>query len=924
MFKISVVIRVYKFDGRLERCLDNLFNQTLDEIEIFCITKESDYSSDIFSKYDNQVTFLNKDDDVVCRNKVVELVNGEYIFFMDSFDWLDSTLLEKLYANAKCNNSNIVLSGANRFSGQNLSEINYFKKDDSIDFNNFIFDFNYDNNLVFNKMNVILPKLYKTSFLRDKNICFNYDEGLCNVDFYIEAMFLSNKISYLPDNLYNSDYDEKIMYYNTINFDIIFNVFDKIEKFLIENNFYLKFKIPFLEFKIIELKNVLNNLEFKEDFYILMRKEFIKMNLKYDVLNDLSLNVSKLYINVLNNKTYFNFIEFEKKVQYTPLKYIHKKELIEKIKNFNAMGINLQERKESIIVSLTSFPDRMHDIHYCIYSLLNQDFKPDKIILWLANEQFPNKEEDIPLEVLKLKDNGLSIKWCDDLKSFKKIIPALEKYPDSYIVTADDDIFYPKSWLKTMWETYKRFPNTIISSRSRRIKFDEHYNIKPYNQWKLQQMENSSYLNFPTGAGGTLYFPKSLNDLVFNKSLFLELCPFGDDIWLWAMAILNKTRITSISNPLISLTYVNVVREMHLNEEYTLWDANQKGQNDVQFNNVLDRFPEIKENIIFKGEGFIFSIVMAVYNTERYLSQAIESIINQTFEFNKVQIILVDDGSTDNSQKICLNYVEKYPNNIKYIYQENQGQATARNNGLNYAEGDFINFLDSDDKLEPNALEEIYYHFMDFGNEIDVISIPRYAFGFSNGPLAFSEKYEESRIVDIEEEFNFPQFSISAAFIKKEALKYKFETRLIISEDSLMINKIILDKCKFGVVANVKYLYRKRRELNSTIDTKKIQKSYFSLRMELYFKELIDYSIKKFGQVPKYIQTVLISDLRWLFEQKTEIGVLNDDEKREYYNHIWEVLQYIDDELILSQKFNENLKIHMLNFKNQNEEFIVD
>lgn len=330
---------------------------------------------------------------------------------------------------------------------------------------------------------------------------------------------------------------------------------------------------------------------------------------------------------------------------------------------------------------------------------------------------------------------------------------------------------------------------------------------------------------------------------------------------------------------------------------------------------------EIKDSLYSMEEGFVFSIIIAVYNTEKYLSDAIDSIINQTFNFDKVQIILVDDGSTDGSKEICLSYVETFPNNIKYIYQENQGQATARNNGLKIAEGKFINFLDSDDKLDLNTLEEVYLHFFRFGDEIDVISIPRYLFGIENGPMHFNEKYEHNRIVDIQNEFDFPQVSISAAFIRKDSLCGNFDTKLIISEDSLLLNKTILNKGKFGVVGNVKYLYRKRSELNSTIDTKKSKKEYFSLRMKIYFKELINFSIKKYGFVPKYIQSVLIYDTRWLFEQRTEINVLSDKEKIDYYNHIFDVIQYIDDDIILSQEFNKSLKTHMINFKRGIDDF---
>lgn len=86
---------------------------------------------------------------------------------------------------------------------------------------------------------------------------------------------------------------------------------------------------------------------------------------------------------------------------------------------------------------------------------------------------------------------------------------------------------------------------------------------------------------------------------------------------------------------------------------------------------------------------------MAVYNTEDYVHQAIESVINQTIGFkNNIQLILVNDGSTDGTEEILLNYKNKYPNNIVLINQANQGQASARNNGLKYVKGEYVNFLE--------------------------------------------------------------------------------------------------------------------------------------------------------------------------------------------------------------------------------------
>lgn len=332
----------------------------------------------------------------------------------------------------------------------------------------------------------------------------------------------------------------------------------------------------------------------KNLIYNKIRKDLLNLNFGSDFLKSIPLEFYSFYIKVLNYENYDDYDNFNIKVKNT-YNFINKKELQSKIEKFSEIGVNQEKRGDSIIVSLTSFPERMDDIHFCLYSLLTQTFKPDKVVLWLANEQFPNKEEDIPEDVLKLKDNGLEINWCEDIKSYKKLIPALRKYPNDFIVTVDDDIYYPENWLEKMWNTYLDYPNTIISSRSREIlKYSDY--IEKYDKWMVNDdFKKPSYFNFPTGAGGTMYFPNSLSNRVFDEKYFMKLCPSGDDIWFWAMAILNNTKITSIFDPYSVLTYVNISRDVGVVDSHTLWDVNKNGKNDAQFRNILTEFPEILE-----------------------------------------------------------------------------------------------------------------------------------------------------------------------------------------------------------------------------------------------------------------------------------------------------------------------------------------
>ena len=178
-------------------------------------------------------------------------------------------------------------------------------------------------------------------------------------------------------------------------------------------------------------------------------------------------------------------------------------------------------------------------------------------------------------------------------------MPALRECPNDFIVTADDDIFYPKNWLKELWEEHLKYPNEIISSRTRMISYNSDKSFNNYDDWKLVTDGcKPSYFNFFTTGGGTLFIPNSLSEMIFDIKLFSELCPYADDIWIWAMAVLSKTKIRGIENPMPNLCYVNPARDLGLLNEKTLWEFN-KFENNVQFENVIKHFPELLD-ILFE------------------------------------------------------------------------------------------------------------------------------------------------------------------------------------------------------------------------------------------------------------------------------------------------------------------------------------
>ena len=331
-------------------------------------------------------------------------------------------------------------------------------------------------------------------------------------------------------------------------------------------------------------------------------------------------------------------------------------------------------------------------------------------------------------------------------------------------------------------------------------------------------------------------------------------------------------------------------------------------------------FMEEKSNYQFK-----FSIIMALYNVEDYLNEAVDSIIKQTIGFEEnVQLILVDDGSFDDSYDIAKSYQEKYPGNVLVLKKENGGQASARNLGLKHAKGKYLNFLDSDDYLSDNALKEVYNFFEENFNDIDVLAIPMTLFERVNGPHRLNYKFDNgNRIIDLVEEPNNPILSSSSSFIKSEAFgDYEFDENLVNLEDALIINKILLEKKKYGVINTCSYYYRQRTVRNSTVDSVNMKKEYFTDRLIDFYKDIIDYSISIEGEVPLFIQYLMAYDLQWLLKMPNLDVLDTKEEIQEFWNILYDVLGYINRDVVANNpNIEEDSRSFFIFLLNNNNDF---
>ncbi len=252
------------------------------------------------------------------------------------------------------------------------------------------------------------------------------------------------------------------------------------------------------------------------------------------------------------------------------------------------------------IASLTSFPARIPTIHIVIETILNQTVLPDKIVLYLADEQFPGRDLPASLTNLAQDDSIFEIRWCPrDIRSFKKLIPALTEFPDDIIITLDDDILYPPNIIEHLVKKHRRYPKAVCGCRVLRVGA-KNKKVNKHRTWKIYRGIRPYYLgmwprlnNLAASGAGTLFPPHCLHPDILREDIFMELCPTTDEIWFWAMAVRNGTKTA----PAASAYGLKLVSG---SQEEALWQVNTKGEflNDVSMGKILEAYPEVKACIL--------------------------------------------------------------------------------------------------------------------------------------------------------------------------------------------------------------------------------------------------------------------------------------------------------------------------------------
>lgn len=247
--------------------------------------------------------------------------------------------------------------------------------------------------------------------------------------------------------------------------------------------------------------------------------------------------------------------------------------------------------ESDFVLSLASHGKRVGDtLPYALYSLVTQTILPQKIVVYLDREHW--SDEKLPDLLKKLQSVGVDFRYCEDLKSYKKLIPALIQFPNNPIITFDDDFYFHPQYISWMLDAYNHSDKRTVLGHWGCIPEKKGGKYIPYNEWRdCKYGDEHSPISF-YGGSGVCYPPHVFDGEILRKELFMELCPKADDIWFWAMEERQGIRREYITHKGYGChTPVDRFYAYEVGSDNSLTKSNViNGENDKQLRNVLEYY----------------------------------------------------------------------------------------------------------------------------------------------------------------------------------------------------------------------------------------------------------------------------------------------------------------------------------------------
>ena len=600
--KISIIMPVFNAAAYLEETLRCLVEQTMQDFEVILVDDGStDSSLPVLQKaaeQDQRIIMLHQSHKGAgaARNFGFSHARGEYAIFLDSDDQFSPVLLEKLYAAITETQADIAACNFSRIypDGRETQQEGVHTK--WIPDGHEVFSYRDTPDYI---MRVINPtpwnKLYRTDFIREKGLRFDEISSTNDIAFAAVSVAAAERVTYISDSLVRyrvghagtitSSKKGKLNNVKTAVFSAVRQARELPHSDMI-NNAILSFVVDNFVYSLSQYVKDFSDPD-AAAFYQMVHETFNRE--EFDNVDPRTLH---------NSKQYLEFCTVRKHDYETMKKLISRR----------------------LIVSLTTYPKRIGLIPQVLESLYTQTRKPDEIVLWLAPEQFPEREKELPDRLLELKKDGkLTVRWCDDLRAHKKYFFAMQEYPEDLIVTVDDDLTYSKDTLAALYNSYLLYPEAVSTVRAHLIVLDENRRVLPYRSWIWETdtcIHEPSMQLMATGGAGVLYPPHLFRKEFFDAQAIMENSPYADDLWLKAMQLASEVPVV-VARPHEQLRYIPDSQE----EALYLINVRQD-QNDVQLKNIIQWMDRTLEPGLFMRrltESTVGTRILGVEQVTRHI-----------------------------------------------------------------------------------------------------------------------------------------------------------------------------------------------------------------------------------------------------------------------------------------------------------------
>ena len=308
------------------------------------------------------------------------------------------------------------------------------------------------------------------------------------------------------------------------------------------------------------------------------------------------------------------------------------------------------------------------------------------------------------------------------------------------------------------------------------------------------------------------------------------------------------------------------------------------------------------------------SVIIPFYNNELYLDECILSVLNQKYDTNKIEIVLINDCSIDNSLKIAQKY-ENLSNVVLINKTKNEGVSSARNDGIKNAHGKYIMLLDGDDYISEDSISLLVDFFDKHYDEVDMVTYPIYL-KIKDGRPHIQKKYEYydkgSSIYSFDEYPYVNQTTINV--IVKNDKSVFFDEKLKVAEDKKFNTTILMKKQKIGYCDKAQYIYRRYGGGVSQV----YNNMFYCFENIVGFNEWLIKEYQKNGVIPKYIQGMILNTLSWRFRDDMLFPYyLEGKEYDDAVERIFSLIKYVDDDMIYNYKnMSLNHKLYFIKKKN--------